>query len=522
MFAAAFASLVLAQDPAPVTLKTYDVRELVAPVEDMPSRDESTGLSGAVFGDSPGYGLIDLITRLIDHAGWEQESRGISYKDGTLIVRTTADTHMLIDRFLDGLRKANFDHPIEATLAAIPWKDGAYDLPTGALGAAEFAEVEKKLAGAGVLRQRLSLSALNGQRVSGTAGGGATERIVIDVRPIAVPGEKTSLLDLWATGAAGGGEFQSRSLVRVPWDGGYVLALGRAGDDGGYFLIVRDRLSPADVSELTTRGMLLVSDENLAPLQTAIFDTSDLAHEILSYPAPDVTEEDDSPDFIMIEEDDRAYDGDEIVGTIHSSTGGGSWDADESAAITLVDNKVIVTQTGAVIEEIKALLPSLRKTSSAREAVTVRLTYLEMDSAALAAFQTRFKATGFPVYFEEATAGDVVGALAGAKIVDDLSVTGANTQRAHTQVYRKKPTAESYVMEGAVADVRPAVSADGARVTLTLRSKAGRAGSDSLASTDGTFRAPAGGGFVAIAETGKSADGAATHLVMLARVAVQR
>lgn len=507
---------------APTTLKTYDIRELVAPADDMPSKELGKEWSPDVM-EEPGYQIVDLITQAVDRGGWENEDHSISYSDGALVVRTTAGTHLLVERFLDGLRKATFDHPIQATLAAIPWKDGAITMATGSLSAAEFAEIEKRLGGEGVVRQRVALSGLNGQRVSASAGpasGDGADRLVIDVRPIVVPGEKASLLDVGATGLLGGAEFQSRSVVRVAWDGAYVMALGRAGDERGYFLILQDRISADDVSALTTQGMLQISDENLAPLSTVMFDTADLSYEIPSYPAPEPQADEDETTIISLGGAEFTLNNDKIYELIRNSTGGQTWDTNENAAIWVMDNKLIVSQSAAVIDEIKGLLPSLRKSYSACKAVTVRLSYVELDAAGLAAFEKRFHAAGYPVYFDEATSKEVIGALASAPIVDDVSVTSANTQRAHTQVYRRTPSPANPEMQGAVADVQPTVSADGTRVTLTLRSKLGR--EKGLATNDGTYRVPAGGGFVSLVETGKGTDGAATHLVMLARVTVQR
>lgn len=95
-----------------VKLEIYDVQDLTYRMPDLPGKEIGLTEEGVQLVETPaeaqpqfgGEDLVQLIKDTIDKNSWEQEGRSISFQNGLLITKTTAETHARVRKFLSELR----------------------------------------------------------------------------------------------------------------------------------------------------------------------------------------------------------------------------------------------------------------------------------------------------------------------------------------------------------------------------------------------------------------------------------
>lgn len=220
----------------------FDVRDLTAEVVDKPSREfpDEVGRVETLSAKQ----IVQLIEQTIDRGQWH-DGRSIEASEGALTVTAPPSVLETVRRLLAELRRVkSAPHSIEGLLLSVPAKEAA-DIPVGPIGASAAA----RLMASKHVVQRVSVTALNGQRVHATTG----EEHVIDVRATVVPGSSASRLEVRVAGVG----FKSASTATVAWDGAFVAAVGRGEGDTQRFVLVQARARPSQLSETHLEGHVL-------------------------------------------------------------------------------------------------------------------------------------------------------------------------------------------------------------------------------------------------------------------------
>lgn len=537
--------------PAFTTAEVYDIQDLISPIEDLPSREFPDKDSGVT--PLTGEQVVGLITDVIDRGTWKGEGKSIEVKAGMLTVRAKSTTHAAIKRLLDEFRKTMVvTHQVEAFLISVPSKE-AGDVPVGPVSA----EALEKLRAPSRIRQKLSVSARNAQRVNASAGDDdAPDRLVIDVRPMATPGATASVLDVRVAGFG----FRSASVVKAPWAGAFVVAVGRnpKADGEQRFVVVRDGVKPSELSgvhfdgcsliepageidlldppararnEAATKVVLDLLDDKVFTVDFSAGETLEnaivviqeqLGRDIVVMPnvreaheAPNVSlrvancsarailrlllddrgltlvqrkgllvvtdrkevDEDvgtvlfDLRDVLLTASDDGNGMTEFLMKTVKTMTCGGRWDENPEWNISLCNYLLFVTLPEKGLDELRELIPRLREKTSLDASITLRFTYVEASA-------------------EQAKLERVEDLLAGARVLDDISLTGRNTRALKGSL--------SGGPGEATIEARPTLSGDGKRVTLDLRQSYGRG---ITASSEATEAVPVGGSRVTLLGT---------------------
>ena len=136
--------------------------------------------------------------------------------------------------------------------------------------------------------------------------------------------------------------------------------------------VLKLMLEMKNLTAIYKEGVLLIVTKGSAvhtKTTTQIYDVRDMLFAIRDFPGPKV--ELTAPGaggtpltgatFSLDEEPTSTITEDFLVDIIQENTGGGSWDENENASVTLANGLLIVTQTTKVHKEVKRLLQLLRQ-----------------------------------------------------------------------------------------------------------------------------------------------------------------
>lgn len=246
-------------------------------------------------------------------------------------------------------------------------------------------------------------------------------------------------------------------------------------------------------------GFVLVTAADRPVEQTGmpvvVYPVADLQQSILSFPGPilePLRTDDPFSDAVIDFEEGEVFCGvDALTDLVMQSTGGASWDESDYAAITLVNNMLIVKQFPEVHVEIAKLLQGLRARDRSRQ-VRTEARVVALDEKLLRSLR---EAEDLEAMLAEAIEGERATLLAAGELVTH------DTQRAHVLLVDSERHVVAYDEEGRpieasvdagwVLDATPVTVEDGGSLKLELRyARLGRATIETVETAHGPVARP--------------------------------